>query len=202
MTRWIRRPCALPITRRAPACATRPRSGRESCERRPDAEHDRGHDRQSGAEQQDRQVHLDHRFGGERVGRHPGDDQREAFHAISTPSAAPSDGDRHRLGQQLLHDANACGAERRAHGELLLAVRAAHEQQDRHVGAADEQQRRHGAEQQEEPRPHRPRVHLDDAAQVHAKRVRVARRRAASRTPAGSAAARHSRPRSTRPAGS
>ena len=30
MTRWIRRPCALPITRRALACATRPRSGRES----------------------------------------------------------------------------------------------------------------------------------------------------------------------------
>ncbi len=30
ITRWSRRPCELPTTRRALACATRPRSGRES----------------------------------------------------------------------------------------------------------------------------------------------------------------------------
>ena len=70
------------------------------------------------------------------------------FQAMNNPTTAPADGDRQRLGQQLPHDADPSGAERRAHGELLLAVRPAHEQQDRDVGAAHEQQRRHGAEQQ------------------------------------------------------
>ena len=112
------------------------------------------------------------------------------FHAINTPSAAPTTAIASASVSSCCTMRTRAGAEGRAHGELLLPMRAAHEQQDRHVGAADEQQRRHGAEQQKEPRPHRPRVHLDDAAQVHSKRVRVARRASASRTPAGSAAAR------------
>ena len=68
-------------------------------ERRPDAEHDRGHDSQSRAEQQDRQVHLDDRFGGERVGRHPGNDQREALPRDQHTQRRTGHGDRERLRQ-------------------------------------------------------------------------------------------------------
>ena len=65
------------------------------------------------------------------------------FQAISIPSAVPARAIASGFGQQLPHDAEPAGAQRGADGELLLAMRAAHEQQDRHVGAADEQQRRH-----------------------------------------------------------
>ncbi len=147
--------------------------GPRELERGPDAEHDRGHDRQRGAEEQHRQVHLDDRLGGERVRWHPGNDQRETPPRDQHAQRRADSGDRQRLRQQLPHDAGTSRAERRAHGELLLAVGAAHEQQDRDVGAAHEQQRRHGAEQQKEPGAHRPREQLDDAAQVDAKGVRV-----------------------------
>ena len=177
ITRWTRRPCTLPITRRVLACATRPRSGRDSCSAGQTPNAIAVTTASAVLNKQDRHIHLDDRLGGERVGRHPRHDQRKALPRDQHAQRCAGHGDRERLRQQLLHDAAASGSEGRAHGELLLAMRAAHEQQDRHVRAADEQQRRHRAEQQKEPRAHRPRIELDDAAQRHAKRVGVACRR-------------------------
>ena len=143
-------------------------------QRRPDTKRDRGHDGERHAEQQDRHIHLDDRLGRERVRRDPRHDQRKPLPRDQEAQQRASHGNRQRLRQQLLHDAAASGSEGRAHGELLLAMRSTHQQEDRHVRAADEQQRRHRAQQQKEPRAHRPSIELDDAAQRHAKRVGVA----------------------------
>ena len=165
------------MTRRVLAWATRPRSGRDSC---------------SAGQTPNRSAVaiaspvLNSRTGtfisitdsaaNELVGIQATISARPR-HAINTPSTAPATGDHHRLGQELLDDADPPRAERGADGELLLPVRAANQQQDRDVGAADEQQRRDRAQQQEEPRPHRPGIHLDDAAQVDAELIGIARRR-------------------------
>ena len=57
------------------------------------------------------------------------------------------------LGQHLTHQPAAAGAERRTHGQLLLAMAAAREQQVGDVGARDQQHQRHGAEQDHHRRP-------------------------------------------------
>ena len=96
------------------------------------------------------------------------------FHAIATPSTAPTKREAERLGEQLAHDSATCGAERSPNGELLLAMRAADEQENRDVRAANEQQRDHGAKQQHQLGRHRPGVQLDDAPQLNLELVRVA----------------------------
>ena len=142
-------------------------------QRRPDTEDDRRHDGQCRAEQQHRQVHLDDRFGRERVGRHPGNDQRKAFPGDQDSEHRAGDGDHQRFGQELLHDPDSCGAKGRPHRKFLLAVRATDEQQDRDVGTADQQQRCDRTQQQKQPWAHRPRKQFDDAAELNAKRVGV-----------------------------
>ena len=57
---------------------------------RPDAEHDCRDQCQRRAEDEDRKVHLDHRLGGERVGRTHATISPSPRHAIKTPSAAPT----------------------------------------------------------------------------------------------------------------
>ena len=162
------------MTRRVLICATRPRSGRDSCRAGHTPNTSGGHHSQGRAEKQHRQIHLDDRFGRKRVRRHPRNDEGKAFPGDQHAEDRTGDSDRQRFRQQLLHDPEPCSSERRADRELLLPVRAAYKEQDRHVGAADEQQRRDGAQQQKELGPHRSRIQLDDAAEVDLKRVRVA----------------------------
>ena len=98
--------------------------------RRPDAEHDRRHHREPCAKQQDRHVHRDYRFGGERIGGNPGDDERQALprHRDAQRRAGARDGQ--RLREQLLDDAAPGSPERGAHRDFLLPVGPAHKQQD------------------------------------------------------------------------
>ena len=52
-----------------------------------------------------------------------------------------------RFGEQLPHEAEAIGPDRRPHRELALAIRRARDQQTRDVRAGDEQEKRDGADE-------------------------------------------------------
>ena len=58
------------------------------------------------------------------------------------------------LGDQLANDAPAVAADRRAHRQLALARRGAHQQQVRDVRAGDQQHEHHRAHQRDQLRPH------------------------------------------------
>jgi len=142
-----------------------------------EAKHDRRGEGQADTEQQDRRIDGDDRFGGEGILREPRGNSGKALPREHHAQPGPRDCQRQRLGEQLADDSRPAGPDGRAQGEFVLPVRAAGQEQDRHVGAPDEEQRGHRPEQQKQRRPEGLRVHVRDAAQIDAKRFRVARRR-------------------------
>ena len=173
----MRSPCALPITRRALVCATRPRSGRESWSA--------GQTPNTIAvttasavlnSSTGTFISMTDSAANELVGTQATISARP-FHAISTPSAAPATAIASASVNscRTIRTRAAPSAARTASSCCRCAPRTSSRIET--LAQPIEQQRRHRAEQQEEPRPHRPRVHLDDAAQVHSKRVGIARRR-------------------------
>ena len=90
--------------------------------------------------------------------------------ATSMPERAAGQREHDALGEQLLHQAAAAGAERGSHRELAAPRRAAGDQQAGDVRARDQQHKSDRAEQHE----HR-RAHIGD----HARRQRLALERAA-----------------------
>ena len=69
-----------------------------------------------------------------------------------------------RLGEQLPHEAEAIGPDRRPHRELALAIRRARDEQSRDVRAGDEQQKRDGADEHLQRPPHRARNFVAERA--------------------------------------
>ncbi len=70
--------------------------------------------------------------------------------ATSQPEHRTAHGEHERFGEHLPHEPRAAAAERRAHRQLALTTRRAHQDEVRDVRARDEQHERHGAEQRDE----------------------------------------------------
>ena len=88
------------------------------------------------------------------VGRHRDEQRAAALPRRATPSAPPARRHERALDEQLRRQPRASAAERRPHRELVLARRAARDQQVRDVDAGDEQQESDRAEQHEQRPPH------------------------------------------------
>jgi hypothetical protein len=110
-------------------------------------EENRGGKGQANTEEKNRPVHLDDRFGGERVFREPGNDEREASPGEEHAENGSGKGDGERFGEELPNNTETFGADGGTDGELLLALCTAGEKENGDVGATDEEQRGDGAEE-------------------------------------------------------
>ena len=125
ITRCVRLPCALPITRRVLDCMTLPTSGRESCNagEMPNtiavATASAVLNSRTG-----RFISITDSAGKESDGQ-PGGHQRQAPPRDEHAERPARHGDRQRLGEQLPHNPAARRSQRRAHRQFVLPLRAA-----------------------------------------------------------------------------
>jgi hypothetical protein len=105
---------------------------------REEAEQDAGHEGRRQREGEDDGVEAD-LVQARQVRRLQGHEQPEEAVSEAEAEDAAEQAQRHALQQQLARDPSASGAERHAHGELLLPPLHAHQQEVRHVRAGDEQ---------------------------------------------------------------